>query len=478
MREIALEAGVGRNELAGPRGYIQRLVALGLLIIVGYEPVPGAKEPRPIYHIDLTELERQSLDLVPTVLRERQLPPPPRPAPDPRQLALFAPDEPTPARIPIRMPEIGHAPATAPESGQPKGATPEIGRVCPEIGTGAVILVPESGQPQRRAPDSGTGSPGNGTGMSDSGTDLARNRDGEGMSERKDRVSESAHTHADMHQIAAQAAQTVIQLLRQQGAIPIQASPNAPASQLPTPADQPTLPADPLTMWHGDRETIPARERYQLAMLISEMDRPTNGHGAYWVGRAILIADRCVSERTQPLSLNYLRGMLRRWQREDSWGSDLELISAMTDAPAAPRPLAPAPPLIQALPTDTPAASELTHPAIDTYRVATGRTPNPVQAQQIAATVTDLVIWQRVLTDWQANGWQVGAVAKMLDRYAKDAGVAAPAPSEPPPSVFTIHTYPGLEPEQRDIWIRRFHAATTPNEKRGVLRRLEQEHPQ
>jgi hypothetical protein len=66
----------------------------------------------------------------------------------------------------------------------------------------------------------------------------------------------------------------------------------------------------------------------------------------------------------------------------------------------------------------------------------------------------------------------------MLDRYRKDVGLAAPAPSEPPPSVVVIHTYPGLEPEQRDIWIRRFHAAPTPAEKRAVVKRLEQEHPQ
>jgi hypothetical protein len=170
--------------------------------------------------------------------------------------------------------------------------------------------------------------------------------------------------------------------------------------------------------------------------------------------------------------------MLRRWQREESWGSDLEPAGGVADLSAPARSPAPAPPLIQTLPTDTPAAPELTNPAIDAYRVATGRTPNPVQAQQIATMVTDLAIWQRVLTDWQANGWQVGAVANMLDRSAKEAGVAAPAPSEPPPSVLAIHTYPGLDLDQRDVWIRRFHAATTPAEKRAVVKRLEQEHPQ
>ena len=68
-------------------------------------------------------------------------------------------------------------------------------------------------------------------------------------------------------------------------------------------------------------------------------------------------------------------------------------------------------------------------------------------------------------------------MAKMLDRYRKDAGLAAPAPQDPPPSLVVIHTYPGLDLDQRERWIRKFHAAATPAEKRAVLNRLEQEHP-
>jgi hypothetical protein len=66
-------------------------------------------------------------------------------------------------------------------------------------------------------------------------------------------------------------------------------------------------------------------------------------------------------------------------------------------------------------------------------------------------------------------------VANMLDRYRKECGTAGAELA--PVSVAPIHTYPGLEPEQRDRWIRRFHAAATPPEKRAVLARLEQEHP-
>ena len=94
---------------------------------------------------------------------------------------------------------------------------------------------------------------------------------------------------------------------------------------------------------------------------------------------------------------------------------------------------------------------------------------------QIRETVSDLATWQRVLTDWQANGWKEGAVANMLDRYRKEAG--APPDDGPPVSVSAIHRHPGLSDTQRDAWIRKFHAASTPAEKRAVLSRLAQEHP-
>ncbi|MFP4440925.1 MAG: hypothetical protein ACLFVO_27130, partial [Chloroflexaceae bacterium] len=89
VREIAAEAGVGRNELTGPTGYIQRLVDRGLLSIVGSRRIPGMPHPRPIYAIDLWDLEQQSIQLLPDLLRDRGVPPPPRPAPDPRQRSFF-----------------------------------------------------------------------------------------------------------------------------------------------------------------------------------------------------------------------------------------------------------------------------------------------------------------------------------------------------------------------------------------------------
>jgi len=552
MREIAQEAGVGRNELAGPTGYIQRLVGLGLLRIVGYEPVPGVKEPRPIYHIDLAELERQSLELVPALLCERRLPPPPRPAPDPRQLALFKADEPATGAT-VAVPARGSDNAVhdiGTDGWLLTRGSPVFEQATHETGTGAVALAgarthgsgagaaayrsrPRLHQPnghanKRATHETGTAgtacgtllapdqaavhetgtahpprvgllAPGQasmhetGTGMVASQPDRARNRDVERKNEENERASEITRAH-DFHQIVAATAQTVILVLQQQGIIPAAAgapavAPAAAPASLETipaaPAGQPALRASVVALWQGERASLSPREHTQLALLADSYDASTGGFGAYWLGRAIILADLCLSERGRPMSLTYVRKMLRRWADEDSWGSDLPCEDAGESVKAAPQlrlPHVPKAESASATPARTPAGavavtSNTEHPAIAAYEAAFGRKLNQVQAEQIAATVTDLAVWQRVLTDWQANGWQPGAVAKMLDRYRKDTGTAAPAASEPAPSVRVIHTYPGLDLDQRERWIRKFHAATTPADKRAVLARLEQEHP-
>lgn len=527
MREIAQEAGVGRNELAGSTGHIQRLVDLGLLSIVGYEPVPGVKQPRPIYYVDLAELERQSLDLVPALLCERHLPPPPRPAPDPRQLALFGADAHeagtgSPALVGASPAfrqtthgngTVGAAPDHSATHGN--GTVTPVYRSRPpllrsrrhgsepathEAGTASAVDDQAPASAGASTHETGTADrvPGGalalssasthetGTGAHGNRPDHARNRDVERTNEENERESEIARAH-DFHQIVAATAQTVILVLQQQGIIP--AAPAAPAQPasldaIPTaPAGELPLRASVVALWQGDRTGISPRERNQLALVADSYDAATGGFGAYWLGRAIILADLCLSERGRPLSLSYVRSMLRRWAQEGSWGSDLAGEDAGEPARAArPRLRLPRVPAaereVSANPTDAaPAAGDTGHPAIAAYEAAFSQAPNRVQAEQIAATVTDLAVWQRVLTDWQANGWQPGAVAKMLDRYRKDTGTAAPPAGEPAPSVRVIHTYPGLDLDQRERWIRKFHAATTAAEKRAVLARLEQEHP-
>lgn len=328
----------------------------------------------------------------------------------------------------------------------------------------------------------------NGTAPSENGTArhpivpaVAQNRDVEREKERENEGgSDTTRTHELLQEVAAQAAQVVLAALQQQGVLAVPQVPPVIASAAP--AGHPPLPDGLEALWQGDRGAVSPRERHQLAMLAAELDGPTGGYGAYWVGRAILIADRCLAERGQPLSVNYLRSMLRRWQREGSWGSDLEgeagevLSSQPATMSAWPRSTSLARPTRADEPTTVaPTPATAPHPGVAAYVDAFGRIPNAVQTQQIAETVADLATWRQVLTDWQAHGWKEGAVANMLDRYRKEAAPAAA--DDPPPSVAAIHTYPGLAPEQRDRWIRKFHAAATPAEKRAVLSRLEQEHP-
>lgn len=267
--------------------------------------------------------------------------------------------------------------------------------------------------------------------------------------------------------IITQVTQAVLTALRSHGQQPAPAELPPALTTIPVaPAGAEPLPAPVLALWQGDEPALSRRELHQLALIAAEVDGPSGGFGAYWLGRAILMADLCLGDRGQARSLAYLRRVLRRWREEGSWGSD----RAIGEAPARP----PVEPAAKARPAAEAPASAGSHPAVRAYIEALREAPNAVQAAQIAATVSDLDAWHQVLTDWQLNGWGERSVGKMLDRYQK---CLAPPDAGPPPSVGLVHTYPGLTPEQRDRWIRRFHAATTPAEKRAVLARLEQEHP-
>jgi hypothetical protein len=305
---------------------------------------------------------------------------------------------------------------------------------------------------------------------------MEREKEGEKEGER-----ETTPTHDLLQQVAAQAAQTVIQLLRQQGTIPMQPpaalSPDVSTDAPHPPVGHPAIPADLLTLWKGDRATLTARECHQLDMLVSELDASTSGYGEYWVGRAILIADRCLSERGQPLSLNYLRGMLRRWQRENSWGSDLETEREASVA-------LPNRPTIGTTSSSsaTPPAEEgtpspaLMNPAVMRYMATFGHQPNLVQAQQIAEAVRDLTIWDRVLTDWQAHNWRADSVPKMLDRYATlSGGVSVTPAGTPAPNILEIYHYPDIDDQERQRWLHRFSHAG-PADQVAIMARFREEY--
>lgn len=89
------------------------------------------------------------------------------------------------------------------------------------------------------------------------------------------------------------------------------------------------LPAHPRDLW---RRACAARRPIdddQLAALASEHDGPTDGHGWYWVGRAILAA--ALSEDVRGVAK--VRRTMERWRAEDSYGSDAPAPRRASPAP-------------------------------------------------------------------------------------------------------------------------------------------------
>ncbi len=90
-----------------------------------------------------------------------------------------------------------------------------------------------------------------------------------------------------------------------------------------TPCGEPPLPAPPFVLWQTARSHLQPLDEAHLCALVAEIDGPTNGFGAYWLGRAILAASMTDSGfATNPRALNLVRAILRRWRREGSYGSD------------------------------------------------------------------------------------------------------------------------------------------------------------
>jgi hypothetical protein len=92
-------------------------------------------------------------------------------------------------------------------------------------------------------------------------------------------------------------------------------------------------------------------------------------------------------------------------------------------------------------------------------------------ADRPVAQITRVIAQARARADVRdLAAWVVSA---LRDLPATDA----PLEPERPLSALPIYQHPGLSDEQRDRWIYRFRAVTTPAEQRAILARLEQEHP-
>ena len=97
--------------------------------------------------------------------------------------------------------------------------------------------------------------------------------------------------------------------------------PNPPAVQPPPdpPTDEAPLPAHPTDLWTKACPTPRPIDLDHLAALAAEHDAPTDDHGLYWVGRAILAASLVEDVR----QVGKVRKILDRWRRGACYGSDL-----------------------------------------------------------------------------------------------------------------------------------------------------------
>jgi hypothetical protein len=78
-------------------------------------------------------------------------------------------------------------------------------------------------------------------------------------------------------------------------------------------------PSHPRDLWRNACPAPTAAHEDSLAALAAEHDAATDGHGWYWVGRAILAGTNAQAQLGHP---NYIRNTLIRWRAEDSYGSD------------------------------------------------------------------------------------------------------------------------------------------------------------
>ena len=95
-------------------------------------------------------------------------------------------------------------------------------------------------------------------------------------------------------------------------------------------------------------------------------------------------------------------------------------------------------------------------------------------ADRPVAQVSRVITQARTRTDVRdLAGW---IVSVLRDLPATEEPLA-PLEPEKPLSAMPIYKYPNLTDEQRDRWIWRFRAATTPAAQRAVLAQLERDHP-
>ena len=251
----------------------------------------------------------------------------------------------------------------------------------------------------------------------------------------------------------------------------------------PTPTDDdgdplPALPAPPLVLYRDLSGSRAVGDKHRLNSIASAFDKASGGFGAYWLGQAILMADQCLTPTGKAITLPYIRGILKRWAEEDTWGSDVEEQGATGETPAlAPTAQRAEVETLSACPS--PACESESSPApVDSdamraYRETTGY-HEPLTPHQIALVgqVEHPDIWRDTCAWWVAvvdeqgrekKRYNPAEVEKLYDRYCQN--VQRREASRPVSNLTILYLPMGT----REEYLYRFDAAQTKNEKLAIV---------
>lgn len=340
-------------------------------------------------------------------------------------------------------------------------------------------------------------------------------------------AANGALTHPDsLALLIRNTIQTELASIVAQLQLPLPLFPNGAAANLgdevPTrpSADEPPVSYGLLAAWRivAGCEAVPPRDEAQLRHLVARYDRPTGGHAAYWLVRAMLDADRARNDASPPISLRLITAYLHRMEAAGEFSTrvlenpKLGRRQGRGDAPGeapalAPEPDAPAPaPAPAAEPTTSVPAPDLAPepapvrggavpPATPTlptdlesaWAVAAWRRYagpklclTPERAQQVIRAVSRPEVWDVVLANWAARerpNWT--NLDALIEIYAREAAarptqVTADAydPDGPPATQQVLIYHPTLPETERPLWLARFREAASPAAKQAVIRRL------
>ncbi|MCG8348493.1 MAG: hypothetical protein MI924_12035 [Chloroflexales bacterium] len=269
--------------------------------------------------------------------------------------------------------------------------------------------------------------------------DVGTSEGWKGTSEAREGVDDVPRTHTELlaliQDTITKTASTIIQqtLSRLQHAQLI--PPPMPAVSLPLPEpppDCPALPAPVETIWAADR-SISEYELILLRGLCSQYDPLTDGYGAYWVGRAVLSAELIFYERDDRPGIGYVRAILKRWHRENSWGSDRDFNIIEIELTGKGRT-----PVVrephqgkrvadnQSAPDSAPVADpHRDNPAVQRYVQRAGLPHPPAAHTALIARygIENLPVWETVLELWAEKKHDFTNLTGLFDRYSRECAL-------------------------------------------------------